>query len=176
MERVLFLKANRIGFSKWLLNDIALAQLLWGDPQVTQYICASGKFTAKDIDDRLNTEIFNESKYHVQYWPFFDLATDDFIGCCGLRPHGIQEYEMGFHLRPCFWGYGYGQEAAIAVINYAFSTLHARKLFAGHNPNNIRSQRLLKKLGFAYIGDVFYAPTGVNHPSYELENPNRFSR
>lgn len=26
-----------------------------------------------------------------------------------------------------------------------------------------------KKLGFIYIGDEFYEPTGLYHPSYELE-------
>lgn len=119
---------------------MTLAQLLWGNPQVTKYICASGKFTENDIAHRLDTEIFNETKYHVQYWSLFELATDDFIGCCGLRPHGEKEYKMGFHLRPTLWGQGYAQEAAIAVINYAFTTLKAKKLFAGHNPNNVKSK------------------------------------
>ncbi|MDO4327399.1 MAG: GNAT family N-acetyltransferase [bacterium] len=170
MDRTFFLKTNRIGFSKWSSEDMTLAQLLWGNPQVTKYICASGKFTENDIAHRLDTEIFNETKYHVQYWPLFELATDDFIGCCGLRPHGEKEYEMGFHLRPTLWGQGYAQEAAIAVINYAFTTLKAKKLFAGHNPNNVKSQKLLNKLGFVYIGDIFFEPTGLFHPSYEIEN------
>ena len=46
-------------------------------------------------------------------------------------------------------------------------TLNAKGLFAGHNPKNVASRKiLLEKLGFAYVGDVFYPPTGMNHPSY----------
>ena len=30
------------------------------------------------------------------------------------------------------------------------------------------SSKVLHKLGFHYIGDEFYEPTGLNHPSYEL--------
>ena len=74
------------------------------------------------------------------------------------------------HLRPEFWGQGYAAESANAVIEYAFTVLKANKLFAGHNPNNNKSQKLLNKLGFIYIGDEFYEPTGLYHPSYELEN------
>jgi len=172
MERKFFLKTDRIGFSKWVQNDIELAKLLWGNPDVTRYICASGIFNMEDIEYRLSTEIFNDSVYKVQYWPIFELVTTDLIGCCGLRPHKENEYEMGFHLRPEFWGKGYAKEAADAIINYAFSVLKAQKLFAGHNPNNIASQKVLSKLGFSYVRDEFYEPTGLFHPSYELKNPN----
>ena len=75
---------------------------------------------------------------------------------------------MGFHLCPEFWGKGYATEAANAVIDYAFGQLHAEGLFAGHNPKNTVSGKILTKLGFEYIGDEFYAPTRLYHPSYEM--------
>lgn len=168
MEREIFLQTDRIGFSKWLLTDTALARLLWGDPRVTRYLCASGVFTTEEIAARLCAEIHNESTYHLQYWPVFELGTGALIGCCGLRPHKAEEYEIGFHLRPEFWGQGYAKESANAVIEYAFTVLRAKKLFAGHNPHNAASKRLLDKLGFVYVGDEFYQPTGLYHPSYEL--------
>lgn len=166
--REFFLKTDRIGFSKWNRNDTELAELLWGDSEVTKFICADGRFSTDDIANRLNKEILNDSEYQVQYWPIFELSTYELIGCCGLRPHGADKYEIGFHLRPMFWRQGYAIEAANAVINYAFSVINADKLFAGHNPNNIASQKVLNKLGFVYIGDEFYEPTGLYHPSYEL--------
>ena len=92
MNRDYFLKTNRLGFSKWTDQDTRLAQLLWGDPQVTRYICASGIFRPSDIEAQLHLEIANEAEYHVQYWPFFDLASGSFIGCCGLRPRSAGEY------------------------------------------------------------------------------------
>lgn len=170
MDREFFFKTNRIGFSKWVQNDLELAKLLWGNPSVTRYICANGTFNINDIINRLDTEILNESLYQVQYWPIFELATNDLIGCCGLRPYKTNEYEIGLHLRPEFWGQGYAQEAADAVIEYAFKVLGAKKLFAGHNPDNGKSRKLLNKLGFIYIGNEFYEPTGLCHPSYELRN------
>ena len=169
MQRIFFMETGRIGFSKWTAEDLPLAETLWGDPQVTKYISASGRFSEEDIKNRLKTEIENGQKYHVQYWPIFELRTGEFIGCCGLRPHEGDCYELGFHLRPSFWGKGCAQEAARAVIDYAFHYLYAGGLFAGHNPNNTASKKLLLKLGFTYIGDEFYEPTGLFHPSYELK-------
>lgn len=140
MEREYFLRTSRIEFSKWAKSDNELAILLWGDPEVTRYLCAGGRFSGDEIANRLNEEIFNESAYHIQYWPIFERTTADLIGCCGLRPRpSIGEYEIGFHLRPQFWGKGYAGEAAGAVIDYSFHVLKARKLFAGHNPENTAS-------------------------------------
>lgn len=173
MSKNFFLTTARIGFSKWSKNDFQLAELLWGNPDVTRYICASGKFTMEDISVRLEKEIYNEKAYHVQYWPIFTLSSNELIGCCGLRPYRKNEYEIGIHLLPQFWGKGYAMEAASAAINYAFSVLNADALFAGHNPHNIASAKVLHKLGFSYIGDEFYEPTGLYHPSYKLKKKLR---
>lgn len=168
MIRDFFLKTKRIGFSKWLPTDIPLAKQLWGNPKVTKYICSTGVFSMEDIKKRLSTEILNDALYKVQYWPIFELEKNLLIGCCGLRPRIEKEYEIGFHLRPEFLGKGYAIESAKEVIHYAFSVIHASQLFAGHNPKNTASRKVLNKLGFRYIGDEYYKPTGLYHPSYTL--------
>lgn len=170
MNRTYFMQTPRIGFSVWTAEDLPFAKLLWGDPKVTRYICASGVFREEDILARLQREILGQETYHIQYWPIFALETRELIGCCGLRPYSENVYEIGFHLRPQFWGQGYAMEAAGRVIDYAFHTLGAEKLFAGHNPGNTASRKVLSKLGFSYIGDEFYEPTGLYHPSYELKD------
>ncbi|QHQ59572.1 GNAT family N-acetyltransferase [Anaerocolumna sedimenticola] len=170
MKQEYFMKTERIGFSHWTETDLEVASWLWGEKDVTRYICATGEFTQQNVLDRLLLEVSNDKKYHVQYWPIFDLKTGELIGCCGLRPFKSEQhsYEIGFHLRRVFWGQGYAFEAAKGVIQYAFSELNAVKLYAGHHPENINSRKLLTRLGFQYIGDNFYEPTGLYHPSYEL--------
>lgn len=168
--RAYFMKTNRIGFSKWKSGDLDLATQLWGEKEVTRFICATGSFTQQDIINRLHTEILNDELYHIQYWPIFELTTNELIGCCGIRPFSSEtnSYEIGLHLRKKYWGLGYGIEAAKAVIDYSFAKLEGNKLYAGHHPLNVASEKLLKKLGFCYIGTSFYEPTGLYHPSYEL--------
>ncbi len=167
-----FMTSERIGFSRWGPYDLDLARRLWGNSDVTRYICAPGSFSDDEVASRLALEIDCQSQHDVQYWPMFDLASGDFVGVCGLHPHGNgergTEYDLGFHLLPEWWGRGYAAEAARAVIGYAFGALGARSLFAGHNPRNVASRRRLLSLGFERVGEEFFAPTGLMHPAYRL--------
>ncbi len=166
-----FIKTDRCGFSHWDKCDLPLAYSLWGEPEVTRYICANGVFSAEDVKNRLHTEIGNLEKHSVQYFPFYSLENGELIGCCGFRPYKDNKgiYELGFHLRKEYWRKGYALEAAMAMINYAFDTLGAIELKAGHNPNNTASSKVLSRLGFQYECDEFYEPTGLNHPLYSLK-------
>jgi ribosomal-protein-alanine N-acetyltransferase len=141
---------------------------LWGDPEVTRLI--GGPFSDEQVRERLAREIANFCEHGVQYWPMFLLATEEHVGCCGLRPYNRADrvLELGFHVKRAHWRQGYAQEAARAVIAYAFDSLGASTLFAGHSPANESSRHLLAKLGFRYARDEFYAPTGLYHPSYLL--------
>jgi RimJ/RimL family protein N-acetyltransferase len=141
---------------------------LWGNSEVTALI--GGPFTPEMVQARLAKEIAQMKEIGVQYWPIFLLERNQHVGCAGLRPYRIERrvYELGVHLRPAFWGKGLATEAARTAIRYGFDILGAEALFAGHNPNNTASRRLLSKLGFEYTHDELYAPTGLMHPSYLL--------
>lgn len=167
-QRDYFLRTSRLGFSRWTSTDFALALALWGDAEVTNLI--GGPFTPEQIRTRMDREIASLRDYGVQYWPIFVLTTGRHAGCAGLRPYRMEEkvYELGFHLRPEHWGRGLAQEAGRAVIGYAFESLGAKALFAGHHPANLVSRRVIEKLGFRATHEEFYPPTGLNHPSYLL--------
>ena len=168
-----FLSSSRIGFRQWRENDLELAYNLWGDYEVTRLFDRRGKLSKEQVKERLGNEIRMQKEHGVQYWPVFLLAGDDHIGACGLRPYDTENriFEIGFHIRSCCWGNGYATEASLRVITYAFTTLRAKGLFAGHNPKNDASRHLLIKLGFTYTHDAYYEPTGLDHPSYLLTKP-----
>ena len=73
---------------------------------------------------------------------------------------------MGFHLMKRCWGKGFGTEAAQGALEYAWTKLQLLKVYAGHHPDNRASEKILKKLGFEFIENVFYESTGLMHPSY----------
>jgi len=172
---VYFLRTARLGFRCWSEDDLPLALALWGDPAVTALI--GGPFTPEMVHERLHREIALRREHGVQYWPVFLADGAPFIGCAGLRPYRLEDriYELGVHLRTAFQGKGLAREAANAVIGYAFATLRAESLFAGHHPRNEASRRLLLKLGFVATHEELYAPTGLMHPSYLLRRPKALS-
>lgn len=162
------LATRRIKFDIWNNGDLELAFKLWGNIDVSRYIVANGRFTETQIEQRLTTELKNNQLYKVQYWQIYSLD-GAFMGCCGLRPHDLPNncFEIGAHLLPEFWHQGFAKEAMLAVIEYAKQRKIA-KLFAGHNPHNLSSEKMLLSLGFIRVVDEFYPPTGLYHPSYEL--------
>lgn len=166
--RDFFLNTKRLRFSVWSEKDINDALELWGNPQVTKFIAPDGKMSKEQVHQRLKREIETYNNANIQYWPICFIENNQNVGCCGLRPYDSENniFEMGIHLKEQYWGKGFAQEACTAVIGYAFRTLSANALFAGHNPKNIASAQLLKKLGFTYTHDEFYPPTGLQHPSY----------
>lgn len=165
-----FLETSRVGFRTWTESDLPLAIELWGNPEVIQLISSKKNLSSHEIKEKLEIEIHNLKKFGVQYWPFFSLIDNKFIGACGLKPYKLFDgiFELGIHILPDYWHNGLGYEAASAMIDHAFHTLNIRSLFAGHNPQNQASGTLLKKLGFRFTHFEYYPPTGQNHPSYIL--------
>ena len=55
-------------------------------------------------------------------------------------------YEMGWFFNRAFWGQGFAYESCKAVIDYAFDTMNAHKVFA-ETIDGMKSVNLMKKLG-----------------------------
>ncbi len=153
--RDFFLTTARLAFSVWSEEDLNDALELWGNAKVTKLIVADGKMSEKQVYERLKKEIEMYKNYNIQYWPIYLKET-----------YENKIFEIGIHLKDNYWGAGIATEACLAMIKYAFANLNAKAIFAGHNPKNIASAQLLKKLGFSYTHDEFYPPTGLYHPSY----------
>jgi RimJ/RimL family protein N-acetyltransferase len=167
-----FLKSERLGFRWWSQGDLPLARELWGDLEVTKFF--GGPFPEEEIGRRLQVELDRAGAHNFQYWPMHLLNGGEFVGCCGLRPYKLEQGipELGFHLRPKFWGRGLAPEAATAVINYAFETIGAKALSAGHHPDNANSKKVLTRLGFQYTHDELFPALGSNIPYYLLGRPD----
>ena len=168
-------RTERLAARSWQIEDLPLAVELWGDPAVTALIDSRGQLTKAQVREKLRAEIERERSSGVQYWLLFDHRNGEFVGCGGLRPWaytpGEANFELGFHLVKRCWGKGMATEAAFGALEYAWKRLQLPKVFAGHHPDNRASEKVLKKLGFAFIGKVFYEPTGLMHPSYVREAP-----
>lgn len=60
-------------------------------------------------------------------------------------------YEIGWIFNKSYWGKGYAFESCNAVIDYAFSSMNAHKIFA-ETIDGIKSVNLMKKLGMKLEG------------------------
>jgi ribosomal-protein-alanine N-acetyltransferase len=59
---------------------------------------------------------------------------------------------LGYYVGAAFHGQGYMQAGLLRLIQYAFSTMGLHRLEANIQPDNIRSQQLVRRCGFEYEG------------------------
>jgi ribosomal-protein-alanine N-acetyltransferase len=171
------LSTDRLFLRTWEESDFPLARSLWGDAEVMAFL--GGPLSDEKVREKMRAEIACQERHGVQYWPFFERETDEFVGCCGLRPWAYtppEGHEIGFHLVKAKWGHGYAFEVAQGVVRHAFETLQFPMLRAGHHPDHVNSKKILLKLGFQFVDAVFYKPTGLMHPTYQLKREVAHSR
>ncbi|WP_434752466.1 GNAT family N-acetyltransferase [Paenibacillus amylolyticus] len=173
-RRTIVLETDRLVFTTWDEGDRALAFALWGDHEVTKWTSGSEVLSEEEVEARLTQEIEREKQEGVQYWAIFQKNSDVFIGCCGLCPYNPEEkiYELGFLLTRDHWGQGYAQEAALAVVSYAFDKLEVDTLVAEHHPDNEAAYHILIKLGFEQMDERRDEATGNMQPFYRLKRNN----
>jgi len=97
-----------------------------------------------------------------------ERSKEDLIGYGGLYYYddvnGQAEIELGYRLKRAAWGHGYASEAARAVRDFAFQTLHIKRLVALIDPDNVSSIRVAEKIGMEYESDVMLE--GYDHPDH----------
>tara|TARA_R110002167_G_scaffold27871_10_gene94578 strand:- start:615 stop:1121 length:507 start_codon:yes stop_codon:yes gene_type:complete len=77
------------------------------------------------------------------------------IGICGfIKRQYLDHPDIGFALLPDYEGFGYMREAAAASLAYGSDTLGLNPVLAVTTENNVRSRRLLEKIGLRKIGTI----------------------
>jgi len=172
-------RTARLVARSWRADDLPFAMELWGDPAVMALIDARGQLTADEVAEKLHAEIERERTAGVQYWALFEWRSGGFVGCCGLRvwvytPGEMPEqanFEMGFHIAQRCWGRDFATEAAEGALDWGWRELRLSHIYEGHHPDNHASKHILERLGFTFLDNVFYEPTGLLHPSYICTRP-----
>jgi RimJ/RimL family protein N-acetyltransferase len=94
------------------------------------------------------------SSYQLHgHGPYLVLTRESLepIGMCGLlRRAQFEDIDLGYALLPEFWSRGFAFEAASAVRDYAHGVLAAPRILGLVSPDNLRSIKLLEKLGFSF--------------------------
>ena len=150
----MILQTPRLSLRPLEAGDAEALHALMSDAQVMAY------WDIREIDDvELTRRILEGQLQAAQdgeaiHWAMLRSQDNAFIGVCDLsdidRWH--RRAEIGFMAAAAFWGEGYAQEAMQAVVNHAAQALHVKKLAARTHVGNVRSVRLLQRLGFEQEG------------------------
>jgi RimJ/RimL family protein N-acetyltransferase len=78
------------------------------------------------------------------------------VGMSGLiKRDTLDDVDLGYAFLPEASGHGYASEAALAVVDYARHTIGLKRLVAITTPGNAASERVLAKVGMAFVKMVY---------------------
>jgi ribosomal-protein-alanine N-acetyltransferase len=163
------LATGRLLLRPWIEADRVPFRRLNADPRVMEFF--PGVMSEEESDRG-----FDRIQDHFQRHEFglFAVALPDnglFIGFAGLaipafEAHFMPCVEIGWRLAAEYWNRGFATEAARAVASYAFGPLQLKELVSFTVPSNLRSRRVMEKLGMTYdpVEDFDHPKIPEGHP------------
>lgn len=145
------IETQRMILKGWTESDAAELFSLAKNPNVGPH--AGWKPHA---DEQESLEVIRTLFLTSMVWKVTDKKSGALMGSLGLetdrfRP-GIASKELGYWIGEEYWGKGLATEAARAAIKYGFDELDLEIIGICTSPYNLRSQRVIEKLGFTYEG------------------------
>jgi RimJ/RimL family protein N-acetyltransferase len=148
-NRIVFRMGKRIYLRPVLLNDVPYLTRWMNDQEVTHFLTAVYPITPEEEEKWIRGSEDRKSTDIVLAIVLAD--SDEIIGIQGLHRISFLDGEatMGYFIgRKDLWGQGYGTEAQMILLEYAFNTLNLHKVSAEVYDFNPRSEACLKKCGY----------------------------
>lgn len=150
------IRTARLRLRSWRDDDFETLVALNADPRVMEFFPATvSREETRARFDRTRARI--EARGYG-LWPVEVIGGAPFIGMVGLevpdfRAHFQPAVEIGWRLAAEHWGRGYATEAARAVLAYGFERLGLPEIVSFTTANNLRSRRVMEKLGMRWSPD-----------------------
>jgi RimJ/RimL family protein N-acetyltransferase len=163
---MIIVETERLILRQFELADLESLMSVFGDTEVMHF--GDGVQTREWVQAWLQTCLENYQRRGFGPYAVVERSNEDLIGYCGLYcfqdVNGQAEIEIGYRLKRAAWGHGYATEAVRAVRDFAFHTLHIKRLVALIDPDNVSSIRVAENIGMHYESDVMLA--GYDHPDH----------
>ena len=132
-------------------NDIDDLHRLWTDPQVRKYLWDDTVITREQAAEVVSVSLESLESHGFGLWVVSLKESDSLIGFCGLRFFDEPpEVEILYGIAPEYWRGGLTTEAAKAMIRFGFEEHGFERIFAGADPPNAASFRVMEKTGMKF--------------------------
>ncbi len=160
------IETPRLRLRRWRPEDVEPFAALNADPEVMEYFPAtlSREETAASVG-RVERH-FDTHGYG--FWAVEAPGQAPFIGFIGLAVPAFETsftpcVEIGWRLARPWWGQGFATEGARAALEYGFERLGLREIVSFTVPGNVRSRRVMEKLGMRHTQDFEHPGIDPQH-------------
>lgn len=145
------LNTPRLTLHPCTTNDTDALHDLWTRPEVRKYLWDDVVITMDQCADVIASSIEDFSHSGYGHWVIKLRGQSDLIGWCGFRQFEEgSKTEILYGILPELWGQGLAVEASRAILQYGFNKLGLEKIYAGTDPPNLASIRVMEKLGMRF--------------------------
>lgn len=126
---------------------------VFGDPLVMASFGAE-PFDRSQMREWVQRNLDHQVEHRYGLFTVILRQSGDVIGDCGLERmeiDGVPAAELGYDLQRDVWNRGLATEAAAAVRDYGFRTLHLPRLVSLIRQGNIASRRVAEKIGMHHL-------------------------
>lgn len=150
---MIVLETSRLVLRTLHTDDAPFYLELVNDPSWIEHIGDKGIRTLEEARANIETGAMQmQARLGYSLYVVQRRADQALLGLCGLiRRDTLPDTDIGYALRPAYWGQGYAYEAAAAVLAHARDTLHLPQLYGITSPQNGPSNAMLKKLGLEFV-------------------------
>ena len=155
------LESERLFLRKLELTDAPDVQLIRSDEKVMIYMDSERQVTIQHSEKFISEALKMYEERTGIFWAIIEKSTNKFMGDFAFFKidNKNSRTEIGYTLKPEFWGKGFMQEAMFNIFNFGFNDLNLHSLEANINPENNNSRTILTKMGFqkeAYFRENYY--------------------
>ena len=144
------LETERLLLVEFVKNDSEDLFKMRSDERVLKYLDRDSHKSVEESELMIEEMIRSYSNKEGINWIIRKKDTLNVIGYIGywrmIRKN--VRAEIGYALKPEYWGNGYLQEALTKVIEFGFKEFCLHSIEGNVNPANLSSIKLLEKLGF----------------------------
>jgi RimJ/RimL family protein N-acetyltransferase len=174
------LRTERLLLRSWRDDDLAAFAVISADPAVMEFL---SPLIEPDAIATWAARLRAHWRDHCfGRWVIELPGEASFIGIAGFawipyKARFTPTVEIAWRLARAYWGHGYATEAARAALDYGFGKLDLDEIVAVTVPANLRSRRVMERLGMSRDpADDYDHPGVIGGPLkrdvlYRLRNP-----
>ncbi len=180
LENKGMLETKRLRLREWTDADREPLASMNADPAVMEYF--PSVLSREESDAMFDRVVAHFQKHQFGFWIMELPGIDPFAGILGLgiprfESHFTPCIEIGWRIKPEYWGRGLAPEGARLCLDYGFHKLNQQQIVAMTTVDNRKSRRVMEKLGMHWDpADDFdhpLVPDGHRYVRHVLYRINR---